>query len=156
MVLAEQSFPLLCCQPLELCLLPHTVFLGLFLPAHDLSPNRTPFVTFQWPIHSISQPLLFFSGFENIYVSLSQKFCSLSNSSSVLKESQMGMRYNYLSIFSQPICLPLWEFGSPHGLTLFLTELHPGIVTWFNILKNKLNTSFLSRCILAKILRLLL
>lgn len=156
MIIAVQSFPLLYHQPLELCFHPHTVFLGLFLSAHDLSPNRMPFVTLQWPIHSISQPLLFFSGFENIYVSLSPKFCSLSNSSSFLQESQMGMRYNYLSIFSQSICLPLWEFGSPRGPSLFLAELHPGIVTWFTILKNKFNPSFLSRCILAKILKPLL
>lgn len=156
MILAVQSFPLLHHQPRELCFLPLTVFLGPFLSVHDLSPNRMPFVTLQWPVHSISQPLLFFSGFENIYVSLSQKFCSLSSSSSVLQESQMGMRCNYLSIFSQPICLPLWEFGSPGEPSLFLAELHPGIVTWFNILKNKLNTSFLSRCTLAKIFKSLL
>lgn len=39
---------------------------------------------------------------------------------------------------------------------LFLVELHSGTVAWSDILKKKLNTSFIASCIFAKMLNSLM
>lgn len=59
------------------------------------------------------------------------------------------MGYNYLSISSQPICLPVWELGFPHGQSLFWVELHSGTVAWFDILKNDHDASHIAQYISA-------